>query len=297
MGDVDFKVILQRAERGETVAVLAAVDQDGRLATRASTHWHTNTLLQAACARGHIELARGLLARGASVGARDGIGRDATWYALADGNVDLVTLLLDHGGDACTEDGGGQTAFWEAGRRGHLAVCLLLLSRGADFISVWRGSTALERCGYEGTALRLYAGNIHPPLSPEVLAEHHSALLAAWHAGPHPSQVLRRANECWARRWPMMNFMTGCRFRPLAGRQGWVPPEGLSLAQRESAQRENVRQWTFISFVTGYRFRPLADKQGWIPPEGLSLEQRERARRRTLVFSSDVLLRLIVSFL
>ena len=51
-------------------------------------------------------------------------------------------------------------------------------------------------------------------------------------------------------------------------------------------------------FVTGCRFRPLAGKQGWVPPpEGLSFEQRERARRRSLVFSSDVLLRLIVSFL
>jgi hypothetical protein len=50
-------------------------------------------------------------------------------------------------------------------------------------------------------------------------------------------------------------------------------------------------------FVTGCRFRPLADKQGWIPPKDLSVEQRKSARLRSLVFSSDVLLRLIVSFL
>jgi hypothetical protein len=100
----------------------------------------------------------------------------------------------------------------------------------------------------EHTALDMYGEYANPYLSPEVLTEHRDALLAAWHAGPHPSQR-------WARRLPIMLFVTGCRFRPLAG------------------------------------------KQGWILPESLSLEQRERARRRSLVFSSDVLLRLIVSFL
>jgi hypothetical protein len=83
------------------------------------------------------------------------------------------------------------------------------------------------------------------------MSEHRTAMIKAWEYGPHPIQQSIR----WARRLPMMNFVTGCRFRPLTG------------------------------------------KQGWIPPEGLSLEQRERALRRTLVFSSDVLLRLIVSFL
>jgi hypothetical protein len=54
------------------------------------------------------------------------------------------------------------------------------------------------------------------------------------------------------------------------------------------------RRWPFMSVMAGCRFRPLIGKQGWIAPEGLSLE---RARLRSLVFSSDLLLRLIVSFL
>jgi len=185
-----------------------------------------------------VELARGLLARGASVGARDGDGCDSTWYASESGNLALVTLLLDHGGDPCTRNEYDWPALWAAARYGHLAVCLLLLSRGADLTAVMVGRTALG----------MYGENARPPLSPEVLAEHRAALTAAWRAGPHPSQR-------WGRRLPVMLFVAGCRFRPLAGRQGWVPPEGLSL------------------------------------------EQRERARRRSLVFSSDVLLRLIVSFL
>ena len=239
--DGEFALLLRQAYQGHTQAVLAAVDKDGRLATRASADWYRRTLLHWACigGGGHVELARGLLARGASVGARDGLGRDATYHASCSGNVALVTLLLDHGGNPCTRaDNDDMTALGIAASKGHLAVCLLLLSKGADLTAVMDGRTALG----------LYGEHAYPPLSPEVLAEHRAALEAAWRAGPHPSAP-------WARRLPVMLFVTGCRFRPLAGRQGWVPPEGLSL------------------------------------------EQRERARRRSLVFSSDVLLRLIVSFL
>jgi len=280
MSENDFKALLHQAYEGETQAVLEAVKQDRRLATRADRL--RRTLLHEACIGrgGHVELARGLLARGASVGARDWGGCDAIYHASYRGNVAMVTLLLDRGGDPCTRDINGSTALMMAAWRGHLAVCLLLLSRGADLTVVWEGNTALT----------MYGENARPSLSPEVLAEGRAALLTAWHAGPHPSQR-------WARRWPMMSFVTGCRFRPLVGRQGWVPPKGLSLEQIESAQRESARQLAFISFMTGSRFLPFAGKQGWVPPEGLSLEQRERVRRRTLVFSSEVLLRLIVSFL
>ena len=71
------------------------------------------------------------------------------------------------------------------------------------------------------------------------------------------------------------------------------------MQARTPSQRQLrwARRWPVMLFVAGCRFRPLAGRQGWVPPEGLSLEQRERARRRSLVFSSDVLLRLIVSFL
>jgi len=189
-----------------------------------------------------VELARGLLARGASVGARDWNGCDSTWYASENGNLALVTLLLDHGGDPCTRNEYDWPALWAAARYGHLAVCLLLLSRGADLMAVMDGHT-------ERTALQWYDLYAGLDLSPAVLASSRARLEAAWRAGPHSSQR-------WARRWPAMLFVTGCRFRPLAGKQGWVPP-----------------------------------------PEGLSLEQRQRARRRSLVFSSDVLLRLIVNFL
>jgi ankyrin repeat protein len=98
MSDDDFEALMEQAYQGHTQAVLAAVDQDGRLATRADNY--RSTLLHVAWeGGGHVELARGLLARGASVGTGDSHGRDATWWASQVGNVALVTLMLDHGGN------------------------------------------------------------------------------------------------------------------------------------------------------------------------------------------------------
>ena len=239
MSENEFEDLMLQAFEGETEAVLAAVNLDGSLATRTNKHFFHNTLLQTACLGGHVELARGLLAHGASVGTRDHFNSDATYYASENGNLALVTLMLDHGGDPNTRTNANITTLGAAARRGHLDVCLLLLSRGADLMAVMYG---------RNTVLGQYGAYADPRLSLEIKDEHREALLAAWRAGPHPSQR-------WARRLPMMLFVTGCRFRPLVGRQGWVPPERLTF------------------------------------------EQRERARRRSLVFSSDVLLRLIVSFL
>ena len=57
--------------------------------------------------------------------------------------------------------------------------------------------------------------------------------MAAWEAGPHPSQVQRRKDVRWARRWPMMVAAVGCGLLPVACPRrrtwfGWV----LSLFRR-----------------------------------------------------------------
>jgi len=247
MSKDDFEKLALKAYQGNTQEVLYAVDQDGRLATRGSFFFN-KTLLHEACQEGHVELARGLLARGASVGARNVYGHDAMYYASSGCNLTLrscsryfavLTLLLDNGGDPNTRDNEGVTPLWEAAQYANLDICLFLIAKGADLMAKIEGRTALDNYGQFRDSLN---PGVTPEisLSPEVLTMHRAALLSAWN---------------WARRLPMMLFVTGCRFRPLAG------------------------------------------KKGWIPIEGLSLEQRKRARRRSLVFSSDVLLRLIVSFL
>ena len=82
--------------------MLAAVDQDKRLATRAAGVWGV-TLLHNASRGGHVELAGSLLDRGASLTAKHARGYDALYFASV------------------------------GGRHGHLAVAALLLDRGQLF--------------------------------------------------------------------------------------------------------------------------------------------------------------------
>ena len=81
-----FVELLGRAYEGETEAVLAAVDAEPGLATRAGDD--DLTLLHEACDSNHIELARGLLDRGANVHAR-WMGLDALMCASSRGNLEV----------------------------------------------------------------------------------------------------------------------------------------------------------------------------------------------------------------
>ena len=58
----------------------------------------------------------------------------------------------------------------------------------------------------------------NPPLSPADLASRRAEALAAFRAGPHPSQVQRRADERFAPRAALMAVVVGCGFLPLAAR-------------------------------------------------------------------------------
>ena len=42
---------------------------------------------------------------------------------------------------------------------------------------------------------------------------------AAWETGPHPSQVQRRRDESWARRWPFVRVLVCSDFQPTAARK------------------------------------------------------------------------------
>ena len=69
MNEQEFIHLLRRAQEGETEAVLSAVDAEPGLATRgnAAGGWWIQglTLLHRASSFGHVDLARGLLDRGA----------------------------------------------------------------------------------------------------------------------------------------------------------------------------------------------------------------------------------------
>ena len=128
----EFEALLMQAARGETAEVLAAVDQDKRLATRAGDYG--NTLLHMASQGGHVELAGGLLDRGASHSAKDEDGWDALFFACLHDRLAVAALLLDRGADPNTISD-SWTALGYAACYDYHDMCLLLLSRSADLMA------------------------------------------------------------------------------------------------------------------------------------------------------------------
>jgi hypothetical protein len=90
-----------------------------------------------------------------------------------------------------------------------LPVCEYLLSLGVDLMVASYGNR---------TALAHYGRFASRSLSSETKALRVAALQRVWENGPHPSQVQRRRDECWARRGPLLNVLAEHAYRPLQAR-------------------------------------------------------------------------------
>ena len=217
------------------------------------------TAIMAASRGGHAGLVKELALLGANVHALDEDGDDALLIASLEGHVAVCSVLLDHGAVMTTREANGWTALHCSAIYSYLQVCLLLCSKGADLMAV-----SHDGC----TPLQDYGDNANPPLSEETKEEHRAALLDCFRKGPHPSQVQRRKDENWARRWPFVMIMVGHDFQPLAARRAILLAANPPLPP-------NVR----------------------IPP----LPNRTRAQRRALlnmrVFCHTGIWRIIASFL
>ena len=202
MSEEEFSRLCNKAREGKTAEVLAAVDQDRRLATRTEDDGSGWTLLIWACIGRHDnpQLAQGLLERGANVHARSNDGWNALMRASYKGYIAVCTVLLDRRADP---DSNNQlsSALSSAARYDRLQLCLLLISRRANLM------LAL----ITGAALAVYSSYKDPRLTPDELEQRRAIVLTAFEQGPHPDM-------CWKRRWPMMSVMAGCGFRPLAVR-------------------------------------------------------------------------------
>ena len=197
----EFWALLLQAEEGETETVLAAVKRDPRLATRADGGG--DRLLDCACLRGRLELARGLLVLGAQVNARDSRGWDALMIASHYGHLAVVGLLLSKGADPNSRDA-TNTTLSLAAQNDHPEVCLLLISHAADLLEIVRdGQNALDLYGF------------YSSLTPKVKKQRRALLRKAYDEGPHP-------NARWVRRWPFVCVLVGCDFQPLAARKAYL---------------------------------------------------------------------------
>ena len=201
MDDQQFDQLQQQAGRGETDVVLAAVDAEPGLATRAGMFGLT--LLHRACSGGHVDLTRGLLDRKANIHQRSNYGWDALLWASRHGHMPRLVLLISRGADVNARSNIGLTSLAIAALYDNLPACLYLISQRADLLSV---------DNYGQSVLELYGRYAHPPLTPAVLEQRRALLQHAYDEGPHP-------NARWARRWPVVMVLVCYGFQPTAARR------------------------------------------------------------------------------
>ena len=142
--------------------------------------------------------------------AEELLGRGADQHALVEGwnvlhvaashgRAATVNMLLDKGAVLDARDAEGNTALLWAAFRDGPEICKLLIERGADL----RVLNDNDKSAFTHYGLR-------KNIDPSVKAQRREELKAWFRAGPHPSQVQRRKEEAWEKRWPLMNVAYGC---------------------------------------------------------------------------------------
>jgi len=161
------------------------------------------------CAAFHGRLAtvKLLADRGADKSARTNNGMNALMWAGFQGKSEIAAFLLDRDVDIHARDNGGYDALLQAALKGRVDTCVLLIERKAD---------ARTRDNNNCTALTHFGSHGNPRLSDEEKQQGQQQLIAAWLAGPHPSQVAQRH---WNRRRSAMMFLVGCKLQPTAAQK------------------------------------------------------------------------------
>ena len=153
MNEDQFQELLERAQRGEVPAVLAALEQEPELVNRVCEVGES-TILHGACHGGHVDLARVLLDdQQADLHQKCTLGWDALMWASASGHIPVIEFLLSRGADMTANDNDGETALGRAAFSDKLPACKFLISRGSDLMAKNnQGQTVLDIYG-DGSSL------------------------------------------------------------------------------------------------------------------------------------------------
>lgn len=174
--------------------------------------------LHAAAIGGNSDLVKEFLKRGADIHSRGGNKCDPLMCAAYLGQLEVAKILVAHGADIFAYDVYYWTPLHYAAVSYFPEMCEFLISCGADLMDLNMD---------EQTPVDLYGkGNWF--LQEDVIATCRKRLLRAFECGPHPSQVLRRKNEAWVRRWPFVQVLVFHGFQPLISRRELaLPPDAV----------------------------------------------------------------------
>jgi len=228
--DPTLQLLLTHAARGEETAALDLLDHNPALLHQAWSGQEFrpveeneddlidgDNVFMTSCLFGRLSLARALATRGSDVrkivdvvpGATNG-GWDALSLAAWRNHLYVVKFLLSVGVDPNAVTDRNHIPLLRAANKANHQVCVLLLANGANLLVDKLVQPILDT----------YGSDLRPPLSEDILQVRRAALVAAWEAGPHPSQVQRRKDENWARRSPLLLVLASHDdFLPLAARR------------------------------------------------------------------------------
>jgi len=186
-------------------------------------------------------------------------GNNAMHWATTYGRVDIASFLLSKGAVLEARNSSGRTALSLAALWDQPEICSLLLSRGAD----------LHAVDYDGRSVWVgygCAANIIHSLPRAYIAKRVAELKAAFRAGPFPSQVQRRKDEAWEKKWPLMNVAYG---------------SGFLVLEHKAAQLKAAALPTDAK----------------LPDEPTETEEQRRALRHSKVFGNLGLMQRITAFI
>jgi ankyrin repeat protein len=125
------------------------------------------TPLQIAASKGNLHMASMLVAAGARVDIRTGIGRTALHFAAVGGYSDVIRFLIERGADVNVRDVNGVSPLDDTVWRGHLEATTILLSEGAQLNHAVKdtGATPINEAAFCGkTDVLRYLLRFHPNL-------------------------------------------------------------------------------------------------------------------------------------
>ncbi len=208
--DEQFNLLLEMLKNDEVESVLASIRADKSLLTRRDKYG--NTLLHYSVE--NTDLCRELLDLGADMNAVNNENDTVLYMAICGCHGKSIILFIDRGANPNILNTYNWTALLNASINGYFKICIGLLLKGADLMQLGTNtnSNALEIYGN-------YAGMNGIKLDKNDIKNQKQCMLEVFANGPHPSQVQRRLDEKWIRRWPFMNVISGCQIIPLLYKQ------------------------------------------------------------------------------